>query len=154
MAFVVTAFQAANPAASHRGDPIMLQSTRDYSADIYAALATQGGHLSIGRGGFTLHYGDGAMLAGYGWEAIKAQCIAAGLPVIDSRCVAFDVVAHLTLAGPLVAVDREPEPAPWHGLSFAPLRAVAARYAAAGAEVRNIPGVQTMAEPAGRRPAP
>lgn len=132
----------------------MLQSTPDYSADIDAALATQGGHLSIGRGGFTLHYRDGATLSGYGCEAIKAQCIAAGLPVIDSRCVAFDVVAHLTLAGPLVAVGREPEPSPWHGLSFAPLHAIAVRYAAAGAEVSNIPGLQTMPEPAEGRSAP
>lgn len=132
----------------------MAPSTPDYSADIDAALATQGGHLSIGRGGFTLHYRNGATLSGYGCEAIKAQCIAAGLPVIDSRCVAFDVVARLTLAGPLVAVGREPEPAPWHGLSSAPLHAVAARYAAAGAEIWNIPGVQTIAEPAEGRSAP
>jgi hypothetical protein len=132
----------------------MLQSTPDYCADIKAALATQGGHLSIGRGGFTLHYRNGSTLSGYGCEAIKSQCIAAGLPVIESRCVAFDVVAHLILAGALVAVGREPEPAPWHGLSYAPLHAVAARYAAAGAEVWNIPGVQTIAEPAERRPAP
>lgn len=82
----------------------------DYSADIAAALATPGGHLSIGRGGFTLHYRDGAMLSGYGCEPIKAQSIKAGLPVIDSRGVAFDVVVHLTLAGPLVAVGREAEP--------------------------------------------
>ncbi len=99
-------------------------------------------------------YRNGSTLSGYGCEAIKSQCIAAGLPVIESRCVAFDVVAHLILAGALVAVGREPEPAPWHGLSYAPLHAVAARYAAAGAEVWNIPGVQTIAEPAERRPAP
>lgn len=132
----------------------MLQSTSDYSADIDAALTPQGGHLSISRGGFTLHYRNGATLSGYGCEAIKSRCIAAGLPVIDSRCVAFDVVAHLTLAGPLVAVGREPQPAPWHGLSHAPLHAVAARYAAAGAEIWNIPGVQTMAEPVEGRSAP
>ena len=130
------------------------QSTPDYSADIAAALATQGGHLSIGRGGFTLHYRDGAMLSGYGCEPIKTQCIAAGLPVIDSRCVAFDVVVHLTLRGPLVAVGREPDAAPWHGLSYAPLHAVAARYAAAGAEIWNIPKVDTVPMPANRRIAP
>ena len=131
-----------------------MQSTSDYSAEIDAALATQGGHLSVGRGGFTLHYRNGATLSRFGCEAIEAQCIAAGLPVMDSRCLAFDVVAHLTLAGPLVAVGREPEPAPWHGLAFAPLHVVAARYAAAGAEVSNIPGVETMPTPANRRPAP
>ncbi|MFI0848714.1 hypothetical protein [Mesorhizobium sp. IMUNJ 23232] len=130
-----------------------LISTIDYSADIAAALATQGGHLSIGRGGFTLHYREGAMLSGYGCEAIKTQCIATGLPVIDSRCVAFDVVVQLTLQGPLVAVGRKPDPAPWHGLSYAPLHAVAIRYAAAGAEVWNIPGVETTSAQAERRTA-
>ncbi len=116
----------------------------DYSADIESALATEGGHLSVGRGGFTLHYRKDAMLSGYDCEAIKAHCIAAGLPVIDSRYVAFDVLVQLTLGGPLVAVGREPEPAPWHGLSYAPLHVVAARYAAAGAEIWNIPGVETV----------
>lgn len=119
-------------------------STKDYSDDIAAALATPGGHLSIGRGGFTLHHRHGAMLSGFGCEAIKAQSIKAGLPVIDSRNVDFDVVLQLTLHGPLVAVGREPEPSPWHGLSYALLQAVAVRYAAAGAEVWNIPGIETM----------
>lgn len=98
----------------------MLQpkSTPDYSVDIAGALAMPSGHLSIGRGGFTLHYRNGAMLSGYGCEAIKAQCIAAGLPVTDSRCVPFDVVVQLTLVGPLVAVGREPALAPWHGLFY------------------------------------
>ncbi|HEV7283321.1 MAG TPA: hypothetical protein VGN75_00590 [Kaistia sp.] len=91
------------------------------------------------------------MLSGYGCEAIKIQCIAAGLPVIDSRCVAFDVVVQLTLGGPLVAVGRKPEPAPWHGLSYAPLHAVAIRYAAAGAKVWNIPSVDTGSVPAEQR---
>ncbi|MEX0408747.1 hypothetical protein ABGN05_24180 [Aquibium sp. LZ166] len=61
---------------------------------------------------------------------------------------------NLTLGGPLVAVGREPAPAPWHGLSYAPLQAVAIRYAAAGAEIWNIPGVETMPAPAERRMAP
>lgn len=130
------------------------KTTTDYSPDIAAALATPGGHLSIGCGGFTLHYSNGAMLSGYDCEAIKTQCIAAGLPIIDSRCVAFDLVVQLTLGGPLVAVGREPEPAPWHGLSDAPLQAVAIRYAAAGAEIWNIPGVDTASVPAERRTAP
>lgn len=93
------------------------KTTTDYSPDIAAALATPGGHLSIGCGGFTLHYSNGAMLSGYDCEAIKTQCIAAGLPIIDSRCVAFDLVVQPTLGGPLVAVGREPEPAPWSSLS-------------------------------------
>lgn len=129
----------------------MLQSTKDYSADIAAALVTEGGHLSIGYGGFTLHYRNGATLSGYDCEAIKAQSISAGLPVIDSCPVDFDVLVDLTLSGPLVAVGREPEPAPWHGLSHAPLAAVAATHAAAGAEVWNVPGIATMRASSERR---
>ena len=62
---------------------------------IAKALATEGGHLSIGRGGFILWYGDGCRLLGYDPEPIKAACIEAGLPVIDSRGVAFDAVAQV-----------------------------------------------------------
>lgn len=52
--------------ASRHGETIMLQikSAANYSAEIAAALATEGGHLSIGRGGFILHYSNGAMLSG------------------------------------------------------------------------------------------
>ncbi|RJT24072.1 hypothetical protein D3227_38005 [Mesorhizobium waimense] len=115
-----------------------------------AAPATVGGHLTIGRGGFTLHYRAGAKLSGYGREDIKAQCIAAGLPVIDSRQVDFDAVLKLTLRGPMVAVRREPEPASCHGLSYAPLHAVATAWAAAGAEVWNIAGFDTVPVDEGR----
>ncbi|WP_206079194.1 hypothetical protein [Allomesorhizobium camelthorni] len=94
-------------------------SATDYSADIESALATEGGHLSVGRGGFTLHYHYGATLSGYACEAIKAQSIAAGLPVIDSRLVDLGAALQLAVNGPLVAVGREPDPAPWHGLSYA-----------------------------------
>ncbi|MBN9220183.1 MAG: hypothetical protein J0I79_19735 [Mesorhizobium sp.] len=52
---------------------------------------------------------------------VKAQCIAAGLLVIESRSVKFDIVLQLTLGGPLVAVGRKPELAPWHGVPYAPL---------------------------------
>jgi hypothetical protein len=67
-----------------------------YSAEITRALATPGGHLSIGRGGFTLHY-DNARLEGYDCDAVKAEAIAAGLPVIDSRPVPFDKAHSLGL---------------------------------------------------------
>src|SRR3546814_14684509 len=63
-------------------------SNRDYSADIARVPATPRGHLTVGRGGFSLHYLNGS-LSGYDVEAVKAQAIAAGLPVTDSRCVQF-----------------------------------------------------------------
>ena len=106
---------------------------------IAKALATEGGHLSIGRGGFILWYRDGSRLLGYDPEPIKAACIAAGLPVIDSRGVAFDAVARLVLRGPMIAVGAPPDPPPHGPFSYAPLAAVALAYRAAGAEVVNLP---------------
>jgi hypothetical protein len=111
---------------------------RDYDDYVASALRTEGGHLSIGRGGFILFYAGGARLSGYDCEAIKACCIAAGLPVIDSRMVAFEDVVRLAVRGPMVAVGESPSPPPYHALSYAPLAAVASAYRAAGADVFNI----------------
>jgi hypothetical protein len=51
---------------------------RDYHEYIAGALRTEGGHLSIGRGGFALYYARGASLSGYDCERIKACCIEPG----------------------------------------------------------------------------
>lgn len=122
---------------------------RDYDDYIASALRTEGGHLSIGRGGFTLYYAGGARLSGYDCEPIKACCIAAGLPVIDSRMVTFEEVVRLAVRGPMVAVGESPSPQPYHALSYAPLAKVASAYRAAGAEVFNIgdSGPDTAARP-------
>jgi len=112
--------------------------TGAYDAYIARALATEGGHLSIGRGGYSLDFDRGARLSGYDCEAAKAACIAAGLPVIDSRMVEFDTVARLAINGPMVAVGEPPSAPPYHALSYAPLPEVAAAYQAAGAEVWNL----------------
>jgi hypothetical protein len=111
----------------------------DYGDYIASALATEGGHLSIGRGGFILHFGNDSRLSGYDCDRIKACCIEAGLPVIDSRMVDFDQVARLSVNGPMVAVGRDADMPPWHALSFAPLGVVAKAWQEAGAEVFNIP---------------
>src|SRR5712691_5613901 len=66
-ATAVTGFEAAKAirGARHRdtnmrkSDNTILQHYGDY---ITSALQTEGGHLSIGRGGFTLHFGRGARL--------------------------------------------------------------------------------------------
>jgi hypothetical protein len=121
-------------------------SLRDYSDYIISALRTQGGHMSIGRGGYILWCGHACRLSGYDCEHIKACCIAAGLPVIDGRMVAFQDVVRLAVNGPMVGVGEEASPPPYHALSFAPLCVVAQAYPAAGAEVFNLP------DPAG--PAP
>ena len=119
-----------------KSDDTIQQQYGDY---ITSALQTKGGHLSIGRGGFALHFGRGARLNGYDCESFKACCIAAGLPVIDSRMLAFEDVVRLAVNGPMVAVGEEASPPPYHALSFAPLSVVAQAYWAAGAEVFNIP---------------
>ena len=103
------------------------------------ALRTEGGHLSIGRGGFTLYFDRGCRLSGYDCDAMKAACILRGLPVIDSREVPFDAVFRLAVRGPMIAVGEPASPPPWHALSYAPLQAVADAYRAAGADVVNLP---------------
>jgi hypothetical protein len=140
----VTEFQAAKAIRGVRlPDAIMGKSGNrnqgDYGEYIASALKTEGGHLSIGRGGFTLHFGNGSRLIGYDCDHIKACCIEAGLPVIDSRTANFDQVVRLSVNGPMVAVGGDADPPPWHALSFAPLGAVAKAYLEAGAEVFNIP---------------
>lgn len=110
----------------------------DYAEYIESALRTEGGHLSIGRGGFTIHYARGATLSGYDCDHVKACCIAAGLPVIDSRTVPFDDVVRLAVRGPMPAVGEDPSPQPWHAFSYVPLAVLAEAYRDAGAEVFNI----------------
>jgi hypothetical protein len=103
-----------------------------YEGYIAQAKATKGGHLHIGRGGFTLCYGS-SRLSGYGPDHIKALCIAAEVPVIDSRPAPIDLVAKISVSGPMIAVNAEPDRHPWHAFSYAPLGAVAAAYRKAGA---------------------
>lgn len=118
-----------------------------YGHHIREALTTEGGHLAIGRGGFTLYFARGAYLSGHDCDTIKTACIAAGLPVIDSRALPFEVVCDLAVRGPMVAVGEPASPSPWGAFAYAPLAAVADAYRAAGAEVWNLPA----AAPAGPR---
>jgi hypothetical protein len=131
----------------------------DHTDYIARALATEGGHLSIGRGGFTLYFGKGATLSGHDCETIKAACIAAGLPVIDSRRAHIEWVACTVIRGPMVAVGHAADPAPHHSLSYAPLADVAESYRAICAEVFNLGAVtprppQSPIEPTNRRSTP
>ena len=119
--------------------------TREYDEYIARALATQGGHLSIGRGGATLYFEHG-WLSGCHEERIKAEAIAVGLLVIDSRSVPFDRVLDLAVRGPMVAVGEPPSPPPYHAFAYAPLTVVVEGYRAAGAEVFNVPAVPSSQE--------
>jgi hypothetical protein len=112
---------------------------KDDADRIGRALATEGGHLGIGRGGFTLYYDYGSTLSGYDVEPIKAACAAAGLPIIDSRMIDFNTAMELAVRGPMIAVGEPPSPPPWHSFAYAPLTYVAGLYRAAGAEVINLP---------------
>ena len=115
-----------------------------YGPYIALALATEGGHLAIGRGGATLFFASGASISSCDIEAIKEECIKAGLPVIDTRLVDFGVIARIAVSGPMVAVGVEPDEPPYHALSRAPLAFIAEAYLAAGAMVWNqfhIPGL-------------
>ena len=112
---------------------------KDDAERIRRALATDGGHLGIGRGAYTLYYARGARLSGYDVERMKADCVAAGLPVIDSRELDFGLAVTLACRSPLIAVGEPSDPEPWHALANAPLRHVADLYRAAGAEVVNLP---------------
>jgi len=116
-----------------------LGMVHENDAQISAALRTPGGHLSIGRGGYTLYFSGSSRLLGYDCDQMKETCIACGLPVIDSRTVPFDVVWDLAVKGPMVAVGRAADVAPWGAFSSAPLQAVADAYRAVGAEVFNLP---------------
>lgn len=106
-----------------------------YDDLIAQVLATAGGHLAIGHGGFTLHFSRGAWLSGHDADAAKRACAAAGLPVIDSRCVPIEHVAELAISGPMVAVGHPPCPEPYYTLSYAPLTLIGERYRATGAPV-------------------
>ena len=122
--------------------------TREYEEYIARALATEGGHLSIGRGGATLYFERG-WLSGCHEERIKAEAIAAGLPVIDSRSVSLDRVWDLAVPGPMVAVGEPPSSPTYHALAYAPLAVVLEAYRAAGAEVFNGPAVPVPREEEG-----
>lgn len=122
--------------------------TREYEEYIARALATEGGHLSIGRGGATLYFARG-WLSGCHEERIKAEAIAAGLPVIDSRSVPFGLVLDLAVRGPMVAVGEPPSPPPYHSFAYAPLAVVLETYRAAGANVFNDPAVPESREEEG-----
>ncbi len=114
---------------------------------IERAKETKGGHLSVGRGGFTLYFGEGSTLSGYDVDKMKARCIDAGLPVIDSRCVDFDRVAELAISGPMVAVGSAPKFFLSSAFSYVPLAewvaSLAARTSGVNATSAKMAGSRT-----------
>jgi len=108
---------------------------------IRRARASVGGHVHIGQRGASVRYthaGYGACsLSGYSLAHCSAALAAmvAGVPWVGTRPVR-DIGA--LLRAPMVALAHAPDPAPWHGFSYAPLEAVFRHYAACGAHVGNI----------------
>lgn len=111
----------------------------DYTASLIAqARHAAGGHLMIGHNGFTLYFGKGQSLSGYDSDAMKAEAIAARIPLIDARAVPYDQLAELVITGPMIAVGEEPSHVICEALSTRPLAEVAQRYRAIGADVRHV----------------
>ena len=119
---------------------------RSDAESIARALSVEGGHLFVGHGGYTLSYALGATSSGYEAGRIQHACLSAGLPVIDTRMLDFDLALQLACRSPMIAVGEPPRHAPtdsgpdtWGPLSYAPLAHVAEIYRAAGAEISNLP---------------
>lgn len=118
------------------------QPAGEYAAYIRLALATEGGHLSVGLGGATIHYRDGesrCSVSGIDPERAKAEALAAGLPVVDTLPVPYETVFDLAVYGPMPAVGEPPSPKPWGMFSSIPLAEWAEPYRRAGAFVANLP---------------
>lgn len=119
---------------------------KDNADAIRRALATEGGHLFLGRNCYALYYAKGAINRGYDIEPMKRACLAAGLPVIDARALDHELAFALACRSPMIAVGEPPRHWPlsqeeegWGPLAHAPLQHVADIYREAGAEVSNLP---------------
>lgn len=106
--------------------------------------ARDDGYLMLGRGGWTLHQyknkGGSACTQGYGdgTRGLPAAARHLGVPVIDTRTIP-DHSTLRTIAIPMPVRNPEfADPAPWSGMSFAPLEVVATAYAALGATVHGV----------------
>jgi len=99
------------------------------------------GFLTVGRGGWTLHYGKHNRLQGHGCgldDAIPQACLLLGIPVLDTTTI-HDARLDETLSIPIANTDPDPEPeggyGPW---DYAPFEVVARLYATLGATIYNI----------------
>jgi len=99
-----------------------------------------GGFVTLGRGGWTVHITKHHTWSGYGCDsAIVKAFIAAGMLVIDTRSVALKPLAELIVRGPMLVPDAEADPKPWTALSNAAVSEMVPIYIAAGATVHNWP---------------
>lgn len=70
-----------------------------------------GGLLTIGRGGYTLHFARNSKLSGYGPDSsgTVAACKLAGVPWVDTRTIPDDRIGEFAVSGPIVKVGIETE---------------------------------------------
>lgn len=113
-------------------------SIRDKARDLKQARAN-GGFVTVGRGGWTLHIDRSHTLKGYGdLSDVIPQCaLLLGLPVVDSTTIPDEKI-HLTLALPFAQVGASPR-AEYGSFDPAPIEVVARMYAELGATVYNLP---------------
>jgi hypothetical protein len=96
-----------------------------------------GGWISVGRGGYTLHYSDCGKVQGYG--GANAPTVRAarhiGLPFVDTTTIPDDLIVS-TMSLPMPKADPAScDPAPWGGMSFCPVRELVAVLKQLGATV-------------------
>lgn len=98
-----------------------------------------GGYLSVGRGGWTLHIDNGHTWSGYGEmdEPIVQAAMRIGIPTINTLTMSFDNALQ-TISLPMVGISRIDDP-PYRSLSYAPLQYVAEEYRKLGATLYNFP---------------
>ena len=93
------------------------------------------GHISYGRGGWSLNMGGGGSVSGYGDSGTFAAALHVGIPFIDTRTIPDSKISK-TISLPMIS--SKPDAAPWGSMSYAPLEVVAAAYETLGATLHNI----------------
>ena len=118
------------------------QSILDKVGSLREAI-TNGGFLSIGRGGWSLNMSRHHRLSGYESDIdfpIAQACILLGIPILDSTTIPDERILEtirMPMAAPEGEADAEPEGG-YHSFSLAPFPVVARMYVAIGATVYNL----------------
>lgn len=103
--------------------------------------------VTSGRGGHSIYIDSdpdsSSTLSGYGLEGKDQDHLAEidrlGIPYIDSRTVPDDKIVGATFNFPMYPnKPGKADPAPWGGMSFAPIPVIAWMYHSIGAIVRNV----------------
>jgi len=117
-----------------------LASIRDHARDLRQAQEN-GGFLTVGRGGWTLHIARGHTLKGYGDvnDTIPQCALLLGLPIVDSTTISDEKITN-TLGLPFPQVGAVPcsDAAGYGSFDPAPIEDVASLYRDLGATVYNL----------------